>query len=324
MPQPALGEDEKMDRRPDASGKLAAKITRASSKQTYSTIRLFADRDCVEDAYRAYAYFRWVDDILDADSGSLAEKLAFIDGQRSLLEACYLGQRPQNPSDEECMLADLIADNIGEEKGLAAYLRNMMAVMEFDARRRGEVISQADLSEYSRMLAVAVTEALYYFIGHDDPTPWHEARYLAVTAAHITHMLRDTCEDVAAGYYNIPAEYLRAQGISAGDFDSPAFREWVCGRVKLAQMYFKASRDATSQVRNWRCRLAGFAYTSRFKWILRAIERDCYSLRAGYPERKGLRAGLWMAWRTLGSMVSSYGLGTGSRGFSPQPVRIDK
>lgn len=313
-----------MDRRPETSAELAAGITRASSKQTYYTIRLFADRDRVDDAYRAYAYFRWVDDVLDSDSGTGFEKLAFIDRQRSLLETCYRGHRPEDLSEEERMLADLIADDPDQESGLAAYFRNMMAVMEFDAKRRGRVISQEELSEYSRMLAVAVTEALYYFIGHDDSTPWHEARYLAVTAAHITHMLRDTCEDVSAGYYNVPAEYLQAHGISAGDFDSPAFREWVCGRAKLAQLYFKASRDATAQVRNWRCRLAGFAYTARFKWVLRAIERDCYCLRAGYPERKGLRAGLWMAWRTLGSMVASSGMGTGSPGLSPQTVQVDK
>ena len=46
--------------------KFAEEITKASSKQTYHTIRLFADRERRADAYRAYAYFRWVDDVLDA------------------------------------------------------------------------------------------------------------------------------------------------------------------------------------------------------------------------------------------------------------------
>jgi len=32
-------------------------------------------------------------------------------------------------------------------------------------------------------------------------------RYLAVTGAHITHMLRDAVEDAEAGYYNIPARW---------------------------------------------------------------------------------------------------------------------
>jgi len=41
---------------------LAATITRTASKQTYYTIRFLVDAGLVEDAYRAYAYFRWVDD----------------------------------------------------------------------------------------------------------------------------------------------------------------------------------------------------------------------------------------------------------------------
>ena len=46
---------------------IAASITKAASKQTYYTIRFLADRERVADAYRAYAYFRWVDDRLDAE-----------------------------------------------------------------------------------------------------------------------------------------------------------------------------------------------------------------------------------------------------------------
>ena len=44
----------------------ASSITKAASKQTYYTIRFLVDRERVDDAYRAYAYFRWVDDVLDA------------------------------------------------------------------------------------------------------------------------------------------------------------------------------------------------------------------------------------------------------------------
>ena len=49
---------------------LAASITKVASKQTYYTIRFLVDRERVADAYRAYAYFRWVDDSLDAEAGS--------------------------------------------------------------------------------------------------------------------------------------------------------------------------------------------------------------------------------------------------------------
>jgi phytoene/squalene synthetase len=166
---------------------------------------------------------------------------------------------------------------------------------------------------------------LYYFIGHDDPTPiCHETRYLAVTAAHITHMLRDALEDADNGYFNIPGEYLAARGISPQDVKNSAYREWVCGRVQLAREYFKAGRECTSQITNLRCRLASYAYTSRFEWMLNAIERDNYCLRSEYPERKSLFAGLWMSLSTFSSMFAARRTRTGSRGLAPQSVRIDK
>ena len=313
-----------MDTKQITSGVLAADITKAASKQTYYTIRLFVDRGRVEDAYRAYGYFRWVDDVLDAESGSRPEKIAFVKRQKSLLEACYRGDIPEDLSAEEWMLVDLVRHDTEQNSGLHSYLRNMMAVMIFDAERRGQVISQTELAGYSHALAVAVTEALYYFIGHDDPSPCHEARYLAVTAAHITHMLRDAFEDVQAGYFNIPREYLQLRGISPGDVDSRAYREWVSGRVQLARTYFKAGQEATAQVVNWRCRLAGYAYTARFQWILRAIERDNFCLRPEYPERKSLWAGLWMGWSTLTALLASTWSKAEPQTLIVQAVRIKK
>jgi phytoene/squalene synthetase len=177
----------------------------------------------------------------------------------------------------------------------------MMMVMAFDAARQGQIISQDELSNYTNNLATAVTEAMYYFIGHNDPAPDPQVRYQAVTAAHITHMLRDTIEDTQAGYFNIPREVLHRRAISPYDVKSWAYREWVCGRVRLARKNFKAGRKSLAQVKSLRCRLAGYAYTARFEWMLRAIERDNYCLRAEYPERKSLRASLWMGYAILTS-----------------------
>ena len=67
---------------------LAPSITKAASKQTYYTIRLLADRDRAANAYRAYAYFRWVDDALDTGSGLGVERSVFVERQMTLLENC--------------------------------------------------------------------------------------------------------------------------------------------------------------------------------------------------------------------------------------------
>jgi phytoene/squalene synthetase len=315
---------------PVPSQVLAAAITKSASKQTYYTIRLFADRDRVEDAYRAYGYFRWVDDILDAEAGpasvqggvETSAKIAFVNRQKSLLEACYRGEIPNDLCAEEQILVDLVRSDSEENSGLQSYLGNMMAVMDFDVLRRGRVISQVELSEYSQRLAIAVTEAMHYFIGHDTPTPCYEARYLAVTAAHITHMLRDALEDTQAGYFNIPGEFLQARGISPQEVNSPAYREWVRGRVGMARRYFSIGRECIARVKNLRCRLAGFAYAARFEWMLGAIERENYTLRPDYPDRKGLLAGLWMGWATLKSLLASFWTRAGPLDLKVHPIRM--
>jgi phytoene/squalene synthetase len=296
----------------------ALSITKAASKQTYYTIKFLVDRERIADAYRAYAYFRWVDDTLDADSGSESERRAFVARQESLLEKCYGGQRPRDVNLQEKMLVELVQRDHEKNSGLEDYLRNMMQVMDFDVKRRGKLISQAELNEYTRWLATAVTEALHYFIGHDGFAPQDETRYLAVSAAHITHMLRDTFDDVQAGYYNIPREVLEANHIGPQDVHSVAYRAWVKNRVQLAREYFEAGRGYLVRVQNRRCRLAGFAYTARFEWLLNTIEREGYALRPQYSERKSVGTGLRMSWLSLSSLINLRGARTLSQPIASQ------
>jgi len=287
----------------------ASAITKAASKQTYYTIRFLVDRDRLDDAYRSYAYFRWVDDILDADSGLQAERLAFLERQKSLLEKCLQGETPQDANLQEKMLVELVQHDREKDSGLGAYLRNMLLLMDFDARRRGRLISQVELNEYTRWLAIAVTENLHHFIGHGQFAPHDETRYLAVSAAHITHMLRDTYDDVQAGYYNIPREVLEANHIGPGDIHSAAYRAWVKSRVSLARGYFEAGRRYFARVQKPRCRLACFAYIARFDWLLDTFEREGYLLRPQYDERKQLSTGLRMGWLALASTLHWRGSG---------------
>jgi len=287
----------------------AESITKAASKQTYYTIRLLVDRERVYDAYRSYAYFRWVDDTLDANSITAGERSAFIQRQMFLLEKCYQGEIPQDTNIQEKMLIEVIQNDHEKNSGLQSYLRNMMQVMDFDARRRGGLISQVELNEYTRWLAVAVTDNLHHFIGHGEFAPYDETRYLAVTAAHITHMLRDTFDDLQAGYYNIPGEVLEANQIGPKDVHSDAYRSWVKDRVQLAREYFETGRSYFAQVKNARCRLACFAYIARFDWLLDTFEREDYYLRPLYNERKRATTGLRMGWLALSSTLNLGGLG---------------
>jgi phytoene/squalene synthetase len=295
---------------------LASAITREASKQTYYTIGLLVDRPRVDDAYRAYAYFRWVDDVLDADapSGSVAgdaerfERLCFLDRQKSLLDQCLQGVVPRDANRHEAMLVELVGRADPLDPRLEAYLRHMMLVMDFDVRRRGRLVSQAELNEYTRWLATAVTEAIHYFIGNGAAAPHDETRYLAVSGAHILHMLRDTYEDVRAGYFNIPREVLEAYSIRPADVQTEAYRTWVEGRVKLARTHLDAGKAYFARVQSPRHRLAGLAYVARFEWLIETLEREGFRLRPRYAEGRSLGTGLRMSWRVLCWMIGSPGL----------------
>jgi phytoene/squalene synthetase len=261
------------------------------------------DRDRTADAYHAYAYFRWLDDMLDEGKLGIAERMALIERQHALVEGAYRGEWPPALTLEEHLLLDLIRSDQESDSGLQAYIRNMMAVIAFDAHRRGQLISQQELDDYTRHLAIAVTEVLHYYIGHDQFAQRDEAHYHAVIAAHITHLLRDTYEDIAAGYYNIPHEYLDAHRIAPWDVKGLAYRDWVKSRVQLARDYFRTGKAYLAQDENHRRRLAGYAYVARFEGVLDAIERDGYRLRPEYGERKTLRAGLRIGWSVVTLML---------------------
>ena len=287
------------------SADLAAAITKQASSQTFLTIRYLVDPPRVDDAYRAYAYFRWVDDILDQGKLTLGERFDFLARQRAIITSCYQGERSTISCPEEQMVVDLIHNDPIENNGLYKYINEMMSVMAIDVARKDCFISQVELDEYTRSLATAVTEALHYFIGHDDDSPRDETRYLAVTGAHITHMLRDMLEDTGNGYFNIPQDYLEDNDVKLADVDDIAFRAWVIGQVQLARACFAAGRGYMARVQNLRCRLAGYAYIARFKLVLDAIEKDGYRLRAAYPERKGTRAKMKMVFTALAQTMTS-------------------
>ncbi len=285
----SLGGLSRAGQRPIVSGQPARartpeSVTHAASTQTFFTIRLLADETRRHQAYEAYAYFRWLDDALDRPEHSAVDRIALAARQADLIERAYAGASPTQLGIEERWLTHLIGSDPDPTSGLATYIRRLFSVMDFDARRRGRLISAAELDAYTLDLAIGVTEAMHYFIGHDKPAPQGAWRYRAVIGAHITHMLRDTVDDLAAGYYNIPREVLTAHGLAPNDVDSAPYRAWVATRVQTARACFADGRAYLAGVPCRRCRVAGFAYLRRFEQVLDVIERDKYRLRPSYPE----------------------------------------
>jgi phytoene/squalene synthetase len=280
----------------DAAWGPAARVTRRASMQSYLTIRALADRAYRRDAFALYAYFRWLDDEIDEHLGTAAGRVALVARERLLLEAAADGPKPgETVAPPERLLVGLLRGPDGTPRADAAGARlsvaSMLDVMAFDAARRGRPVTGTELDGYTHTLAVAVTEALHHCIGHGAGSPHDASRYVAVTGAHVAHMLRDLRADAVAGYLNVPAEVLVA-GASPDHPDSAALRAWVRDRVELARACFASGRASLTRLDSGRCRLAGHAYIARFEWVLDAIERDGYRLRECYSERSSLRGGL--------------------------------
>jgi hypothetical protein len=102
---------------------------------------------------------------------------------------------------------------------------------------------------------------------------------------------------------------------------SDAYRAWVKSRVLLAREYFKAGKGYFARVQNPRCRLASFAYIARFEWLLDTIEREGYTLRPQYNERKSAGTGLRMSWLTLLSIINLQRVGALTPSEVSHPLR---
>ena len=267
---------------------LAQSITRASSKQTYFTARLMVDQNLELDCYRAYSYFRWVDDVIDIDCQTKADRLTFVQRQKSLFQSLYRAETCINLSPEEEILADLIRNDRGKCYRLKSYIRNFLSIIEFDAERKGRIITQGELDWYASTLGKAVTDGILYFVCNGYPYPESANRYLAATGAHISHMLRDMAEDIQAGYFNIPDGKIEINQIGLPRIDSPSMQVWVKARVQLARQYFSDGKKYLDELPVLRCRIVGYWYCARFEHLLDTIEHDGYVLRSTYMKPKKL------------------------------------
>jgi phytoene/squalene synthetase len=254
------------------------------------------DRDLLDDFFRAYAYFRWVDDFIDIYSNTVDEGIAFIERQKTLINLFYSRGAIGDLAPHEQIAADLIRNDRAKHSGLQSFIRNMMAIIEFDAKRKDRLITEEELHWYTDRLGVSVTDGIQYFVGNGHPYPQSEQQYLAATGAHIAHLLRDMLIDIDDGFVNIPAEFLENHSLEPVSIHHTDYIEWVRTRVNLARQSFKEGKRYLESLDHLRCKIVGCWYCARFEGVLETIEQDGYILRKSYDDRKKLSAWMWMLW----------------------------
>jgi phytoene/squalene synthetase len=277
------------------SAALAKSITWAASKQSYLTALLMVDRGLIDDAFRAYGYFRWIDDVVDIDSRNRLDRTSFMTRQKEIIQALYRGDRPADLTPEEEMVADMICRHEAKDAGVHSYIKKMLGVIDFDAHRRGKLVGAEKLRWYSDALGASVVDAIQFFIGGGQSYPKTEDRYAAGIAAHIAHILRDMRADIADGFVNIPREYLEQHGLDPEDVEHSAFRSWVREQVDTSRKLFRLGRRYLDKLDSLRVKIVGFWYCARFDGVLDAIEQDGYVLRKDYGSRHGIANWMKMA-----------------------------
>lgn len=278
---------------------LAKKITKSSSIQTYYTIILLTDKNLVNDCFKAYAYFRWLDDEIDIELNSKSKRLLFIKRQKRIINDLYKQKKVSELSLEERIIDELIKSDTSKNSKLKSFIINFLKIIEFDADRKARIINQKELDWYSDTLGKAVTDCLQYFIGNQKHYQTSKDQYKAATAAHITHMLRDLNKDVTNGYINLPKEYLTKSKLKPDDNDNPIYQRLIKERVLQARDYFKSGKQYLDKLSVLRCKLAGYWYCFRFEQTLEKIEQDKFRLRKNYSRGRDLLTIARFIWLTI-------------------------
>lgn len=261
---------------------LGKKITRDASWQTYITVKLLVDRPLQDIAYDAYAYFRWLDDEVDAAGMSRHNAAAIIRRQRDLVRRLYRGTPLPSITPHEELLAHVIRSNPSRGSQLYVFISRFCDIIEFDAGRKGRHITSKELRWYTDTLSLAVMSGLEYFIHSEYRYPDHRNHYSAPAAAHILHMLRDYREDMAEGYYNFPPS-----------LPTPV---WVKKRAEHAKRLMKAGKTYIESLPHLRSQIAGMWYCARFEWLLPELEKNNYSLDHVYTSPRIIVIYTRMVW----------------------------
>src|SRR5215831_9146883 len=157
-----------------------------------------------EAMFEIYSFCRQVDDIADS-SGPRAERRAALDRWRADIDALYAGR----PVGRTRGMAQAVAAFGLKREDFHAIIDGMEMDVVADVRAPDE----ATLDRYCDRVASAVGRLSVRVFGMDERDGIALAHHLG-RALQLTNILRDLDEDAAFGRLYLPADALRAAGIS--------------------------------------------------------------------------------------------------------------
>ncbi len=219
------------------------KLTTRSKSNFYYAF-LFLPRERREALEAVYAYCRLVDDVVDEEA-PVAKKLEGLDRWRRELDAVYGETQSSHPVSERLRAA---VQRFGiRRQDMEAVIDG--CAMDIDKTRYE---SWEELRLYCYRVASAVGLMCVEIFGYT-PAAQQAVRRYAVDlgiALQLTNILRDVAEDAARGRIYLPADELRAFGVSEADLTSgkrsPAFLRLMQYQAARARSHYLRARAAIS------------------------------------------------------------------------------
>lgn len=200
-----------------------AAAERASGSSFYNAMRILPRAQRLA-MFEIYSFCRQVDDIADS-RGPRPERREQLQRWRADIDALYAGKPVPRMRG---LLAPVLEFGLRREDFHA-----IIDGMEMDVIEDIRAPDEAMLDLYCNRVASAVGRLSVRVFGMDEQAGIALAHHLG-RALQLTNILRDLDEDAALGRLYLPAEALRAAGITTADptavLASPTLGQ-VCGRV---------------------------------------------------------------------------------------------
>jgi presqualene diphosphate synthase len=165
--------------------------------------------------YAVYAFCREVDDIADGTE-TPAQKMRALDEWQSEIERLYLGTATHP-------IAHALAEPVTAFALAKEDFEAVLAGMRMDSVERLRIADSAELALYCDRVACAVGRLSCRIFGVAAPDGTRLATALG-EALQLTNILRDIHEDALRDRIYLPADLLRAHGVSEIDPDTFAAR----------------------------------------------------------------------------------------------------
>ncbi len=256
----------------DAAYETCRAVTRSRARSFYFASHVLpAERR--KAAFAVYAFCRAADDAVD-EAASPDDARSRLDEARRRLDRIYGAGGTIEPALPDAALAEVVQRYGVEREAFEELLLGMAQDLE-----PVRLETTAELLVYCHRAAGVVGHLMLPVLGAEGLEARARAADLGV-AMQLTNILRDVGEDLTLGRIYLPAEELRAFGLSHADVEArrtgPAWSAFMSAQIERARGYYARADLGVPLIRTWGGRLCARLMRATYGDILRIIELGAY------------------------------------------------